>query len=857
MSKPGDRWIDEIFREALDLAGNERKRFVSARCRGNPELERKVTSLLEATKASDAMLARRIDAARVKLLRSVLGDHEDAGEDLSGQRINAWLLTKRLARGGLATVYLAKRNDGAYEQMAAFKVLRRGLDTDDLVARFQVERQILSLLDHPSIARILDGGALEDGRPYLVLEYVDGLPVTTHCETRDVGIDGRIRLLMDVLQALHEAHKHLIVHRDIKPSNILVSSDGHVSLLDFGIAKLLDPEAMPWASTLTRTGVSLLTPGYGSPEQLAGRPVTTASDIYQVGEVMYELLAGRRAFVGSVRPGIDEAVPPSRVLKGTSDYNLVRGDLDAITAKAMHAVPARRYASAADMREDLQRYLDHRPINARPDTWHYRVGKLVRRRPWLIPAMAIGVLAITGYIATLTIYTRELQVEQRRASAAQAFLVNLLRSPDPYAPADPDRGREITVVEALDLGVKRLDAADDGDPELRVSLLSSIASVYQSLDENRKAIDLREQALALERQLYGNESEQVLASLSMLANEYKTSGNFVEARPRYDEQLSVARTLYSDGEPELGVAEALSADFETSDGNLDVAEDLLRSAIPRLRTDAQAHARSLVGALVALAEVMDDEPLDQVLPLLLEARQLAESTFGERSLMAALVHAQTASSLSAFGDYEAAEEKFRQALSIYDSLVGPDHGTALVTRIHQGILFHRMGRYDLAEAMHRDILGRFLAKYGEQHRGVAMSYQNLALAISSQERYAESIPLHRHAFDSFRAVLGDGNRILTQPLLSIAYASLQIGEFEAAEAAAREARARVERYAADSWMYGAASCLISLAQEKRGFAEQDSRRSGRIETATGSDIAPEPYRSICRPVTLRQLPVNH
>ena len=846
MNTADNRAVDEIFSGALSLSGEERAQFVRCRCAGDEQLERQVISLLEASEASDDALALRFDTAREHLWRSVIGDEESAGEDLSGQRVNAWRLVKRLARGGLATVYLARRVDGAFEQTVAFKVLRRGLDTDDLVARFRAERQMLSSLDHPSIARIIDGGALENGRPYLVLEFVDGLPITAWCEDNETDIRDRVKLLVDVLQALSHAHKHLIVHRDIKPSNILVSKDGHVALLDFGIAKLLDPDAMPGASTLTRTGVSLLTPGYGSPEQVAGHAVTTASDIYQVGQVLYELLAGKRPFDRSETAAGAGLIPPSRALRGTAHHKQVRGDLDAIVGKALQPEPARRYASADHMIADLQRYLDGRPVLARPDTLRYRMAKLHKRRPWLMPALATLVLATAAYVATLTQYAQRLQTEQRRAEAAQSFMIDILRSADPYAPADAVRGSTITVVEAIDLGVERLRSEYHADLQLRASLLASIADTYRSLDKPAKAIELRLEALELERALHGNQSEPVLASLAMLANEYKTTGNFAQAAKFYDEQLAVARTLYAGEAPQLGVAEAMSADFLRSNSLYDASKALLQSAIPKMRNAPHEYAQPLISALVWLAGLMETEASDEMMSLLLEARELSEAAYGAVSLQSAFVHAQTAASLSLLGDYERADERFQVAISMFEALVGPDHGETLIARTNLGRLYSRMNEFSRAEELHRDVLERYIDKYGTGHRGVAINYQQLASAIGRQGRFPESIPLHQSAFESYRAVLGDNHHALADPLVSIAYAELQLGNFAAAEATARQALALPGKMAADSYPAGVAQCLVGLALEGQGRLDEGRAMIEEAHKHPAIGATPEPFRSACR-----------
>ena len=846
MSTTQDRTLDEVFSRALELAEPERECYVRSRCAGDTALERAVRALIAAADASDEPLARRLDSARENLWRSDRDENDDPEEDLSGQCFHPWQLVRRLARGGLATVYLAQRADGTFEQTVAFKVLRRGLDTDDLVARFRAERQMLSALDHPSIAKILDGGALPDGRPYLVLEYVDGLQITDWCEENRADIRTRLRLLISVLQAVHHAHRHLIVHRDIKPSNILVSQEGHVSLLDFGIAKLLDPSAVPGASTLTRTGVALLTPGYGSPEQCAGDIVTTASDIHQVGQVMYELLTGQRPGNGRL-PVTDAAVlRPSLALRGTAHFRSVRGDLDAIACKAMHADPAQRYASAIDMLADLECHLEGRPVRARPDTLRYRIAKLHQRRPWLMPAVAIGVLAVAVYVVTLTTYARQLQIEQRRAASAQSFLVDMLRSADPFAPADPDRGREITVVEALDLGMQSLRSNRLADPQLRASLLATIASVYRSLDQYQKAIALREEALALERELHGEQSRQALDSLAMLAGLYRTMGDYPRATRLYDEQLAIASALFSVDDPALGSAEAAAAEMQHALGELQASRQLYEDGIRKMQAAPREYSQPLIGALVALAGLIDDESPARALIILAEAQSLAVDVYGAESLAVALVRAQTATQLSATGDHARAEAAFHEAITLYESRIGRDHGATLAALNNLGSLYLAMGEYVRGEELLRDVLSRAERKYGSGHRQVANAYQNLATHIARQGRYADAIPVHRRAYEIYRTVLTADHEVHALPLMSIAYAELQLGEFDSAESSALSALAVLEKKAPDTYLVGVARCLVGLALEGGGEAATGAAWVvGSHALLTESNVT-EPYRSACR-----------
>jgi serine/threonine-protein kinase len=841
-----DRTLDEIFTAALGLAESERDAYIRERCGEGTALRQRVLSLLRASETSDEPLRRRFDGIRCRLLDSVAGEEGEAGEDLSGRRVNAWQLEKRLARGGLATVYLARRADGAFDQTVAFKVLRRGLDTDDLVARFRAERQILFGLDHPSIARIYDGGALDDGRPYLVLEYVDGLPITTHCEQHGVGIRGRIRLLIDVLRALHHAHQHLIVHRDVKPSNILVSAEGRVALLDFGIAKLLDPEAVPGASTLTRTGVSLLTPGYGSPEQRAGQPVTTASDIYQVGLVIYELLSGKRPFDDVVRAPDADPPPPSHHLRGTAGFGAVKGDLDAITRKAMHVDPRERYASAAEMSADLGHYLGGRPVTARPDTLRYRLRKLTSRKPWLAPVVGLGVLAVALYIGTLTVYSQRLAEKERLAAAAQQFMVDLFRSPDPYAPADAESGRNITVVEALDIGRERVRTELADQPQLRASLLASISDVYDSLDQNRDAIALREEALALERELYGDRSEQVLASLRRLGGLYAAISEIERADAAFDEQLEIARAMYRSDAPELAVAEIAFATHARNKGDFNDDGALLEPAIDKLRKDAAHDPQILIDALIANVADHGMEDPKLALAAIDEADSLADTHFGPESLQAALVRIRLASTLTTAGDYAGSEGNFLEAIPVLEARLGKEHSSTLAALNNLGFLYSRRGDQAKAEQIHAELLQRQIAKHGSLHRNVADSYQNLAGAITHLGRYDESIPLHREAYRIYREVLNEDNFLIAFPLLSISYAELKRGNSGASEEAAREALQRFQATVPGSFLEGIARCLTGLALEQQGSVAEGAAMVEASHQLLRTGVVPEPYLTLCR-----------
>lgn len=836
--------IDKIFQEALGLQGTQRETYVRETCGSDNELYQEVCALLLASDSSDEMVSDQFDSIRGNLWQSLSRQQEDE-EDLSSQRIGSWLLIERIARGGLSTVYRARRDDGVFDQTVAFKVLRRGLDTEDVVARFRAERQILSNLEHPAIAKIYDGGAMSDGRPYLVLEYIDGLRITEYCKQNQTSTRDKVGLLIDILQALEHAHKRLVVHRDIKPSNILVSHDGNPVLLDFGISKILDGDALSGASTDTRTGITPLTPGYSSPEQLNGETVTTASDIYQTGLLMYELLCGQRPLTDRSKSQPDEALPPSRVLRGKPAYSSVRGDLDAITLKALQTDPLQRYGSATAMIADLQNWLHGRPVQARTNSWLYRLGKLHKRKPWLIATLMLGTLMIVGYLVTLTLHNQQLKREQQRTATALAFLVDVMQSPDPFVPGDPASGKDISMLRALQVGVDRLQSNEYNDPKLRATLLASISDVYASLGQFQLAIDLREEALEYQTRLDGLESPQVLLSYRMLGSQYSNLNQYDQAGEYFAEQLRLAHILYPADHPAVGEAEAALGGFLNGQGKPDEGMAMLSSAIAKMQISADQYARSLINAEIALAGQRGTDSLDDTFKLLAQAQTLAEKHFGASSLMTAMVLTQKATSYSYAYEVERAEENFLAAILIYENKLGRSHNATMTAINNLAILYTRKGDQEKAESLQREFLAYTIKQYGMQHRGTANALQNLASALATQARYAEAIPLHYQAFEAYRSVLEDDNYAVALPLISIAYAHLQQQHFEQAYETAQQALDWFDRTAPASLFQGVSQCLKGLAMTAQGDTRDGAQWIEKSREILNTSNTPRHYAELC------------
>ncbi len=821
--------VFSIYSEVLDAPAGRRDALIRDRCEGDAALEAEVRSLLDAQAQGTLVMDGGVDELRHDYWRSLTGDDQHPEEDLSGGRFGAWELIERVGRGGLATVYRAERADGEFSQTSAFKVLRRGLDTEDVIARFRIEREILASLSHPGIASILDGGSLPDGRPYLVLEFVDGMDVVRYATSNRLSVAQRLSLIQQVADALNHAHQRLVVHRDIKPSNVMVTGAGTVRLLDFGIARILDPSAGPLAARLTRTGVHLLTPAYGSPEQTHGLPVTTASDVYQLGLLMSEVLTG-------VRPAAEPGQAPLPQLAELGDR-----DLRAIVDKATRAEPEQRYGSVRELAEDIERYRGNLPVRARSGSWRYRTGKFLKRRPLLAPGVAVVAIALAGYVLTITSYSRELERERTIAEKTREFMIRLFESPNPSAPIDPDRGRAITVVEALDIGRDRLLGELAEQPALDASLSAAISAVYAALDQYRPAIELRERALAIEADLYGTGSGRALASMRELARLHAVVGDDRAAAAWTDRQLAIARGLKDPG-VERGLAEHAAAEQALRTGDTAQGETLLEGAIADLVSQDAVAERLDEQALLALlgsARTAED-PATQIYAM----ERIAIDTLGRETPDALIIQSRVASSLYDVGALAAAETRFLELIPRMERILGEDHPDTLATRNNLAILYSGTERYAEAEAVHADLLSRRLKVFGSDSRAVADSYQNLATVLSRQTRYAEAIELHRRAYQTYARILDEKHFATTLPLLSIAFAQLESGRAEAAEESARGALERAQQHRPDSPLVPLARCLIGTARIRLG----DPGAQALIDAARAALIdarVPAPYATLC------------
>ena len=572
-----ERWqqIDEVFQEAVELPVEQRRAFLDRVCGADPELRHEVECLLQSDEqAQDKLLAAVQDAAG-----SLADDVEREQPSVIGQRIGHYQIVREIGRGGMGTVYQAVRADEQYLQSVAIKFVSLGAETRRTLSRIRIERQILATLQHANIAALLDGGTTQDGRPYIVMEYIDGEPLLDYCRRRSLSVPARVELFRALCNAVQYAHQMLVIHRDIKPGNVLVTSDGVPKLLDFGIAKLLTPELMPGIEAETKTLHRVLTPDYASPEQIRGEPLTTATDIYSLGVLLYELLTYSKPYRSNGRSAeelmrvVCDTEPLRLTAAAVDDPRLRRqlaGDLENIVAMALRKEPHRRYSSVQQFSEDLQRYLTGLPIAARPDTILYRAGKLVRRNRLATAAFALVVVSAgAGFVSTI----REARRTERRFQEVRKLANSVLfdfHSKIQHLPGSIP-AREMLVRTALEyLNNLSEDAQND------ISLQWELSQAYEqvgdvqgdpsganlgqfgaALSSYRKALELV-QGVSVDRKDY-----ETLSCLVWL--HYKIGD--LESR---SVSAAVARNSYR-----LGIEEAAKLDDPRKD-------DLLRNGYQRL-----------------------------------------------------------------------------------------------------------------------------------------------------------------------------------------------------------------------------------------------------------------------------------
>jgi eukaryotic-like serine/threonine-protein kinase len=737
-----ERWraVSPHLDRAFDLAGEERDAFLRSLREQDPQVAADLETLL----------ARREALSRDGFLEDPVASWPD--RTLAGQTIGAYTLRSLIGQGGMGSVWLAERSDGRFQGQAAVKLLNLALLSPTGQERFRREGSMLARLTDPGIARLLDAGVSPGGQPYLVLEYVEGQPIGAFAAARGLDTDARIGLVLQVLAAVGHAHANLIVHRDIKPSNILVTAEGTAKLLDFGIGKLLGGEE----ESLTRDDRAL-TLEYAAPEQMTGGAITTATDTHAIGLLLYELLTGRRAYEtkgrtpSEVERLVCQEVPtrPSQVMRG------VGGDLDAIVMKALRKEPGRRYPSAATMEDDLRRYLDGRPVLARPDSTRYRFRKFVgRHRTGVAVGMAIAALLVAGAVRERALRARA-EAEARKAAAVKDYLVTVFEVSDPFGRPDP-HGGEATARTLLDRGASRLDASLAGQPEALTELRGVLGWVYSRLGAFDSAARLLERALAEKRALYGNQSLAVAEAADRLGDALGSLNRFDEAEPLLREALAIRRQRLGDESAETAKSLDSLATLLQARNDYVQAEALFREALA-LRRAIYGNAHRLVaeslnnlGVLLYLRGRYDEAE-----PLYREALAVHLAQRGEEHPLTTITMQNLAQVQSNRGEVDESIALYRRSLASKRKILGNTHPNVTIHLNNLGITLANE-RHELAEAeaLIREALAGDRQTFGERHSYVAESLDNLATVLRLKGDFDEAERTYRQALEMNRGLFG-------------------------------------------------------------------------------------------------------
>jgi serine/threonine protein kinase/Tfp pilus assembly protein PilF len=749
-----DRWelVQQILLAALERAEPDRMPFVEERCADDPELLIEVRALLEAHGAAGLIDASDDDPDRPAT-------------------IGPYKILQTLGEGGMGVVYEAEQTEPVRRRVA-IKIIKLGMDTKQIVARFEAERQALAVMDHPNIAKVFDAGVTDDGRSYFVMERVKGVPLTEYCDTHVLTTEARIRLFIPVCRAVQHAHQKGVIHRDLKPSNILVAvHDGEPrpKVIDFGIAKAMGP-SLTEKTLVTQAGYLIGTPAYMSPEQAeaSGLDVDTRTDIYSLGVMLYELLVGTRPYDlprvadAAIRRAIrdrDAPVPSSKLttLPGETRETIakrrdtdprtlkreLKGDLDWVIMKAIEKDRTRRYETSSGLALELERYLKDEPVLARPPSALYRFHKFARRHKVALTSAALAILALAaGAVATSIGMVRArraedaARIEAQTAQQVSEFMVDLFEVSDP----GEARGNEVTAREILDQGAEQIDEELSDQPVVQARLMHVMGEVYQKLGLYPESASLLEGALDTRRELYPGGDSALAASINQLAELRQLQGEYDEAEQLYDEAIAMRRGLFGDQHLDLATSLSNLALLNYQRRDLDTAETMFREVLEMRRALLDEGHEGIAASLNNLGGTL-----------------MAQEEFGE------------------------AETFLREALDIWREALGDDHPSVTAGMNNLANVLFRQQKHDEAEPIMRQVLATRREVFGDRHPNVATSLNNLAQLLRVKGDYEEAETMMREAVEIQREATSDEHPLFALALRNLGAILKAKEEYEEAE----------------------------------------------------------------------------
>lgn len=782
--------IRNIFDEVLNLPVEQRRNTLDLKCGDDNDLKKEVLSLLKSVEDPDDFLESQLRQSDEKNLYEK--------DPFIGKHIGPYLVEGEAGVGGMGIVYAGKRDDNSFEQKVAIKILKHGFTSGYFLKRFFRERQTLANLQHPNIARLLDGGSTDDGLPYLVLEFIDGDSMTEYCDKNKLTIKERLELFRIVCSAVQYAHQNLIIHRDLKPGNILVDKNGKPKLLDFGIVKLLDEELEDDSEGLTRTGVWHLTPDYASPEQIKGEQITTASDIYSLGILLYQLLTGHQPYkitnnspvaINSTLSEIELKKPSDKIIdteeikaadgtitiispeivsslrkeKSEKLKQHLQGDLDNIILKAISKEPERRYASVEQFSEDIRRHLIGLPVIARSDTVGYRVSKFIRRHKLGVTFTTVFILlllsSIIGISSQANIAADErdnARIEAEKFERVNKFLQNMLSSVNP-----DEIGRDVKVHDVLDKAAKDVQTELKDKPEIESAIRRTLGNTYTSLGEYDQAKVHLVKALEIDKKIYGEESENVAIDYYDLAYYYHWLGDLKTADSLYNKSLAIFRKTLK--EPTIDLALTLNgcALVQSKYGNFTKAVKEFEEALNIIGTKygkKDVDYASIMNNLAITTHSLKN--LDKAEQYYLEAQKIFIELLGEKRTEVASTYNNLAFIYMDKKDFKQAEVNFIKSYNLKLELKGKDHPDVGLALNNLGSVNLKQKKYKEAIDFYKKAIVQLKKTLPDEHTWLANSYFGLGKTLTEMKDYKNGEINIRHALQIRKKIFPNKNSVI-------------------------------------------------------------------------------------------------
>ncbi len=810
--------ISSIVDRVLELNPDERTGFVNKLCKDDPVLKTSVTNFLKNIDSSEGLWEKMFESG------SALADEIttlDVEFDTSPfhpplEQAGPYKIIRHIARGGMGNVYLAERSDGQLNRKVAVKILRHELSSENYIRRFSSERNILSGLEHPNIARLYDVGVTEDNRPYLVMEYVNGLPVTTYCNDTNATLNEKLDLFRQVCKAVEFAHRNLIVHRDLKPDNILVKPDGTVKILDFGIAKIINDDLSPEMLVQTRENQQMLSLQYAAPEQVTLEKITTATDVYALGLLLYEIITGRQPF-NMKRKNLKEAEQiirfeepkkPSTIIPDPRLARKVRGDLDAIILKAIRKEPDYRYVTADQLIHDISRYQTHLPVNARSESVRYHFSKFARRNKGVLSSLLLVVFIIFGF-ASFHLSEIEKQKDialagQQQAEFVTSYLTNLFQSASPTA----NQGDTLSVFKLLDIGKEGLSELDDGF-RAKPNLLTAFADSYLNLGNYDEAIIIYKQAYEITRATHGV-SEELAVSAIRIGKAYVAQRTFDKAILYFEEAQDIMDSMGGDfNHLRSGFLHTYGAAISEV-GETERSIAILEEAMV-MHAEHDQQSATVMNIKRALAKAYQHN----------ERYEESEKLYQE----ILHIHGQNNDLYSTYNDLgylmvlqdrpAEAVEYYLKSLDGHQIIYGENHPQTLMVMGNLAGAYADNEQHELAESMLLQRIPIIRQRYGDEHWRVGAAIDGMGRYYISTNSFERAEEMFNQSVSIYKQALGPAHSWTVVTSVFLAYCKAVNGSTEESDSIFRESYATLSSNSAafnyyEDYMYGRLLTFLTM-----------------------------------------------